>query len=187
MENRRCHIIVDMLNDFISGPMACQNAENAMTHILNYVNLHPEDPLFYVCDTHPAKHCSFVRNGGLWPDHCVRNTRGQEIHLGFYTRVTDPEKRPHLSRIYRKGMDPDKEQYSAVEAVRYDGTLLKDVVDKSVIVSGLATEYCVLETVKDLVAAEFDVQVLLEGLGYVTLKDHKAALETMKTLGVKFV
>ena len=186
-EHSRTHIVVDMLNDFITGSLACQNAENAMTHSINYINLHPHDKVVYVCDTHPVNHCSFTGHGGQWPPHCVVNTSGQEIHLSYYTRVNDPNARPHLMRIFRKGTDPLKEEYSAFNARRSDGTPLQKILTKQVIVSGITTEYCVFETVRELVEAEFDVQVLLEGLAYVNQKDHRAAIENMKSLGVKFV
>ena len=65
-EQSRTHIVVDMLNDFISGSMACQNAENAMTHSINYINMHPGDKVVYICDTHPENHCSFTGCGGQW-------------------------------------------------------------------------------------------------------------------------
>lgn len=185
--NQKTHIVVDMLNDFISGPMACLNAENAMNHGINYITLHPNDKVIYVCDAHPANHCSFTENGGVWPAHCVVNTLGQEIHLSYYTRLNEPTHRPHLTRIFKKGTQADKEEYSAFNAVRADGVRLKDVLTKSVIVSGVATEFCVFETVKDLVEAEFEVQVLLEGLGYVSQKEHRAAIENMKNLGVKLI
>lgn len=186
-EQARTHIVVDMLNDFISGTMACQNAENAMIHSINYINTHPDDKVVYVCDTHPVNHCSFTGHGGQWPPHCVVNTSGGEIHLSYYTRVNDPNMRPHLMRIFRKGTDTGKEEYSGFNAARSDGTLLHKVLTKQVIVSGIATEFCVYETVKNLVEAEFDVQVLLEGLAYVNQKDHRAAIENMKSLGVKFI
>ncbi len=186
-ENTRTHIVVDMLNDFISGTMACLNAENALLHSINYINTQVADKVVYVCDTHPTNHCSFSSQGGLWPAHCVVNTPGHEIHLSYYTRINDPNKRPHLTRIFRKGTSPVKVEYSGCQAVRSDGTPLNEILTKRVIVSGIATEYCILETVKDLVQAGYQVQVLLEGLGYVNGKDHRAAVEEMKSLGVKFI
>lgn len=186
-EHNVIHIVVDMLNDFISGTMACLNAENALTHSIDYINRHPDHKVVYVCDTHPVNHCSFIGHGGQWPPHCVVNTPGHEIHLSYYTRLTDPNKRPHLKRIFRKGTSPTKEEYSGFQAVRSDGTRLHEVLPQQVVVSGIATEYCILETVKDLVETGHQVQVLLEGLGYVNQKDHRAAVEHMKSLGVKFV
>lgn len=183
----RYHLVVDMLNDFISGPMACTNAENAMNHIITYINAHPEDGVLYVCDAHPANHCSFVQNGGAWPAHCIKNTRGQEIHLSFYTCTREPRTRPHLMRIFNKGTQANEEQYSGFNAKCTNGDILHKVVGKKIVVSGLATEYCVLNTVKDFLEAGVEVSVLLEGLAYVNVKDHKAALDQMRSLGAKFI
>lgn len=186
-EQNVTHIVVDMLNDFISGTMACLNVENALSHSINYINQHPSHQVVYVCDTHPVNHCSFIEYGGKWPPHCVVNTPGQEIHVSYYTRLNDPNKRPHLKRVFRKGTSPMKEEYSGFGAVRSDGVKLQEVLTKQVVVSGIATEYCILETVKDLVGAGHQVQVVLEGLGYVNQKDHRAAIEHMKSMGVKFI
>ncbi len=189
------HVVIDMLNDFISGPMTCLNAENALNHSVNYINMHPADAVLYVCDAHPANHCSFTCNGGQWPVHCVKNTLGQEIHLAYYTRINEPSLRPHFMRIFGKGQDPDEEQYSGFNARCADGKYLYEAIpkgmnneDKTVVVlSGTATEYCVQATAKDLVEAGYDVQVVLEALAYVNLKDHRAAVENMKSIGIKFI
>ena len=73
-----------MLNDFISGALACLNTENAVKHTIDYINANPEDKVIYVCDNHPISHISFARNGGLWPNHCVEGTFGGCIHAGFF-------------------------------------------------------------------------------------------------------
>lgn len=181
------HIVVDMLNDFITGPLACVNAENAMNHAIEYISNHPYDRVLYVCDAHPARHCSFVTEGGEWPVHAVKNTRGQEIHLSYYTRFSQPAQRPHRLRIFEKGRKADEEQYSAFLAKNSNGDVLKDVLSKHVLISGCATEYCVMQTALDLFEAGFDVSILVDGLAYVNVKDHKACLEKMKSLGIKMI
>lgn len=194
-DRQHYHVVVDMLNDFISGSMACLNAENALSHSVNYINMHPTDKVLYVCDAHPANHCSFTRNGGQWPVHCVKNTMGQEIHLAYYTRVIEPSMRPHLMRIFDKGDNPAIEEYSGFNARCANGKKLSEVIpmgmngeDKTVVViSGLATEYCIQATAKDFLEAGYDVQIVLEALGCVNQKDHRAAIENMKSLGIKFV
>lgn len=188
MADKSCtHIVIDMLADFIYGTMACQNAENAMLHSIAYINAHQQDRIYYVCDCHPKNHCSFISQGGEWPEHCVKNSRGQEIHLSYYTKFVLPALRPHRTRIFLKGCKPEQEEYSGYNAVNSDGIVLHDVLSHNVIVSGIATEYCVLNTVSDLLEAGYDVQVLEDGLGYVDLKEHKVAIEKMRSLGAKII
>jgi Amidases related to nicotinamidase len=82
---KQVHIIVDMLNDFITGSLACNNAEEAVKQTVDYINKHKDMDVFYICDSHPKTHCSFTENGGTWPNHCVKGSFGGEIHELFYS------------------------------------------------------------------------------------------------------
>ena len=110
-EGRRIHLIIDVLNDFISGSLACNHAQEAIVEIVNRINTHREEEVIYICDTHPANHCSFIEQGGSWPPHCVRQSFGREIDLSFYTRVEQPAQRPRISEnIFEKGTHPNQEE-----------------------------------------------------------------------------
>lgn len=187
MTDKCTHLVIDMLNDFIYGSMACLNAENALMHSIAYINAHIGDEVCFACDAHPKNHCSFIGFGGQWPEHCVVNTRGQEIHEAYYTKTAVPSLRPSLSRIFNKGCNPEQEQYSAFDATNADGVFLHDVLTRHVVVSGIATEFCVLETVTDLLKAGFAVRVLEKGLAYVDFEGHKAALEKMRERGAELI
>lgn len=174
------HIVVDMLYDFIVGSMACGNAENAVAEVIKYINAHPDEKVVYVCDSHPADHSSFVNEGGIWPSHCVQGTRGAEIHKSFYTDVINPANRPDENRnIFRKGRTRDEEQYSGFESVNINELLLKDCVGKDLIISGIATEYCVKNTLLEFLNAGSNIELLVNGLGYVDKNGH---VETLKEL-----
>jgi len=186
-ENRHTHIVIDVLNDFISGSMACQHTEEAIAKIIERINAHPDEEVLYVCDAHPANHCSFVSQGGIWPVHCIKSSFGQAIDLSFYTRIQRSHQRPRISEnIFEKGSTADQEEYSGYFAACRSGKILKDMLvpGQAVIVSGIATEFCVLETVKDLMQDGHQVEVLQEGLAYVTLEGHREALAQMGEMGV---
>ena len=174
------HIVVDMLYDFIDGSMACGNAENAVAEVIKYINAHPDEKVVYVCDSHPSDHSSFVNEGGIWPSHCVQGTRGAEIHKSFYTDVINPSNRPDENRnIFRKGRTRNEEQYSGFESVNINEVLLKDCVGKDLIISGIATEYCVKNTLLEFLNAGSNIELLVNGLGYVDKNGH---VETLKEL-----
>ncbi|MCL2502887.1 MAG: isochorismatase family protein [Bacteroidales bacterium] len=184
----RIHLIVDMLNDFISGSMACNHAREAISKIIDRINAYPQEEVVYICDSHPSNHCSFAEQGGPWPPHCVKHSFGQQIDLAFYTRVEHPHLRPRISEnIFEKGWAADREEYSGYQAIGPNGKKLSEFLlpGQPVIISGIATEYCVLESAKDLLANGHPVEVLQDGLGYVTMDGHKQALSQMKELGVK--
>jgi nicotinamidase/pyrazinamidase len=54
-----------------------------------------------------------------------------------------------------------------------------------VVLCGIATEYCVLNTAEDLLKAGFKVTVLRDCLACVEEKGHYEALEAMKAEGIR--
>lgn len=185
------HIVVDVLNDFISGSMTCHHAQEALTKIIEHVNSLPQEEVLYVCDAHPVNHCSFMDQGGPWPTHCVKHTFGQAIDLALYTRIQRPHQRPRISEnIFEKGRFADLEEYSGCHAVcHHSGKTLREMLNRhqTIIISGIATEFCVFETVSELIKDGFQVEVLQEGLAYVSLEGHKQALVQMREMGVRVV
>ena len=175
------HLVVDMLYDFIDGSLACRNAEEAVKEVIKYINAHPEQEVIYIADCHPADHSSFAEFGGIWPSHCVAGTHGGEIHNAFYTDVVNVANRPDPDRnVFRKGCKQDEEQYSGFEAVNSNGVVLKNYANKDVVVSGIATEYCVKNTVEEFLNSGRNIELLLEGLAYVDFEGHKKTIEELE-------
>lgn len=155
-------IIVDPQNDFISGSLAVDGAEEKIRSLANYLNDCPGlfDKIYVTMDTHPTNHCSFIENGGIWPSHCVQNTSGWDIPEYLDKVLFDFD-----TNFYKKGTDPYKEEYSIFENEN-DGSYLKiDLVEDlkestEVYVCGIAGDYCVLETLKGLVRFSDNITVL---------------------------
>jgi nicotinamidase/pyrazinamidase len=131
-------------------------------------------------DWHPPHHVSFAERGGQWPPHCVQGTRGAEFHPAL-------DRKP-IARVFSKGQDPDRDAYSA-----FDGTDLAEWLHdrgvESLVVGGLATDYCVRASVLDALAAGFSVRVLEDGVGAVDVEpgDGTRALEEMRERGAQVV
>lgn len=188
-------IIVDMLNDFIDGSMACLNAKEAVNETAAFIDgkTAPESgqddenailgqfPILFICDHHPADHCSFIENGGQWPAHCVTGTRGSAIH----DKLT-----PYVSEelTFYKGCDKNQEQYSGWEGMNKAGQSVEEVLDlldiSEVYVCGIATEYCVKATAEDLFKAGKKVTVIKDALGYVDRDGHIQAMDEMRNEGI---
>jgi nicotinamidase-related amidase len=187
------HVVVDMLYDFIDGSLACNNSVKAVKKTIEYINSNPGQRVIYVCDSHPANHCSFVEQGGEWPPHCVQGTKGQLIHNLFYQRLNDPESLPFGGNVFKKGCSETKEQYSGFDAVNKDGLSVGDFIDKfyedkevekSVVLSGIATEFCIKESSLDLLKNGYKVFVNKDALGYVTPEGHAGTLKILEDKGV---
>ncbi len=189
------HIVVDMLYDFIDGSLACINAEEAVRESVDYINANPSQRVIYVCDSHPADHCSFVANGGIWPPHCIAGTKGGSVHSDFYQKITNETQRPSDKNIFRKGQSSSTEQYSGFQAINKDRERIGENLsgtfkggDKPVaVVSGIATEFCINETVSDLLKEGLKVYILKKGLGYVDYKNHLKTLKELKIKGANLI
>jgi nicotinamidase-related amidase len=182
--NHKAHIVVDMLYDFIDGTMACHNAFEALNQSIKFINENPEIRVLYVTDSHPEDHCSFIEYGGKWPSHCVKGTRGQKIHDNYSSMVVKAQNRPSTSNTLRKGENKELEQYSGIDGKNQQGkrleTILKEQEIIEVFVSGVATEYCIRETVTDLHKYGFKVNLLNRALAYVDPDGHKKTIEELK-------
>ncbi len=179
-------IVVDCQYDFIDGSLACENAESAVKRIIQYINDN-DLRVFYSMDWHSRYNRSFKVNGGIWPEHCVQGERGARIHEDFFKLVEKDEARPSDENVFYKGMDDEIEEYSAYEARNEHQAVLGDSLEDEVIVAGIASEFCVRETVLALLQDGHRVGILKEGLGYVDSEEHLKNLEDLKSRGAQII
>ena len=176
-------VVVDELYDFITGgSLACVHSEEAVAATKALLEKKPGWPVLFICDHHPANHSSFVEQGGPWPPHCVAGTRGGEIHEDLLPFVQE-------ELIFFKGCDPAVEQYSGFDGRNSAGQSLNEVLQllgtEVVYVVGIATEYCVRNTAKDLLKAGFKVTILQDCLGWVDEEGHKNTLPELAREGIR--
>lgn len=162
-------MVVDLQNDFIDGSLAVPGADAIVPEVKALVGDY--DRVIFTLDWHPGNHCSFKEQGGPWPAHCVSGSDGAQIAPGVLAAV--PEGR---FAFLMKGEDAEREEYGAFSgaAYEYEG-LLSDAAQ--VDVCGIAAEYCVLETVKNLVRLAGDY-----GFGLSVLLHATASFSHHETL-----
>lgn len=177
--NRKTILVIDCVYDFIDGSLACLNAEEAVQYIIRYINNHPTDQVIYIREVHPSNHCSFKDQGGIWPSHAVEGTRGSQLHQDFFSKIEVSTNRPNESNTFIKGQNPQLEQYSGYEGITKQGQTLSQALTQDITVMGIATEYCVLNTLNDLANQGLSIKVLEQGLGYVTLEGHKQTIKEL--------
>ena len=178
-------LVVDCQYDFIDGTLACGHSEEAVKNIINFINSNPDAKVFYSADNHSPKHCSYIPNGGTWPIHCQAGTHGAKIHEAFYTDIKNPAQRPNDETIYYKGENDDVEEYSAFEAKNKSGRKLCDVISPEVIVCGIASEFCVRESVLALMKSGRKVEIPVDMLAWVDETGHKKNIAELSEMGVK--
>jgi nicotinamidase/pyrazinamidase len=170
-------VIVDFQNDFTPGG-ALAVAEGDL--IAERVNELAADPRFALVvatrDWHPADHGSFEGQGGQWPEHCVQDTEGAQLHPSLEHELV------HV--IVDKGHNPETEGYSGFEDTDLLKLLREHEID-SVTVVGLATDYCVKNTALDALRHGFKVAVDLEGVRGVDVNegDSEQAIAELRQAG----
>lgn len=174
-------IVVDVQNDFLPGGNLAVPQGNAVVPVLNrYLEkFHAQSlPIFATRDWHPDKHCSFKQQGGIWPPHCVADTPGAALASEL--------KLPPETIIISKAMSLDKDAYSGFEGTDLAQRLRQAGVTR-LFIGGLATDYCVLNTVKDALKAKFEVVLLKDAVRAVNVQvdDGKKAEQEMLRLGAK--
>src|SRR5204863_7332598 len=129
----------------------------------------------------------FVTDGGSWPVHCVAGTPGAAFHPDLV--VDGP--------VVRKGANGE-DGYSGFTmrdpttgetmSTELEG-LLRDRGIGRVVVTGLATDYCVKATALDAQRLGFDTEVLRDAVRAVDLTpgDGDRALAEMEAAGVELL
>lgn len=172
-------VIVDVQNDFLPGGALPVPRGDEVVSVLNgYIRLFGEKglPVVATRDWHPPDHSSFREQGGPWPAHCVQGTRGAE----FAPELELPED----VIIVSKATHPEEEAYSGFQGTDLDGRL-KDLGIRRLFVGGLATDYCVLSTVRDALSLGYQVCLLKDAIRAVDVRpgDGQRAEEEMVRQG----
>ncbi|MBW2027779.1 MAG: nicotinamidase [Deltaproteobacteria bacterium] len=174
-------IIVDVQNDFLpGGALGVPKGDEIVPVINRYLEalVGKDIPVFATRDWHPEKHCSFKEQGGPWPPHCVASTRGAEFAPGLFL--------PDSTTIISKGTDVDRDAYSGFQGTDLDHRF-KSLNIRRLFIGGLATDYCVLSTVKDALRRGYEVMLLQDAIRAVDVKpgDGDRAIDEMIRLGAK--
>ncbi len=184
-------IVVDVQNDFADpeGSLSVTGGGD----VVPLINAEIADAqrqgahIVYTADWHPPSTPHFAKDGGIWPVHCVGDTWGAAFHPDLV--VAGP--------IVRKGTDghdgysgfstrdPSTDEASPTELA----SLLRDAGVTTLVVAGLATDYCVRSTALDGLTQGFSVTVLTDAVRAVDLQpgDGERALAEIAAAGVSLV
>jgi nicotinamidase/pyrazinamidase len=183
-------LVVDFQNDFVPGGALPVPEGDEIAQPLNRL-LDSFDLVIATRDWHPPGHGSFegvtvdpsrwrgTDPPSIWPLHCLHGTPGAELHPNL-----DQSK---LDVVIDKGQDPNSAGYSAFQETKLGDLLRQRGVDR-LYVGGLATDYCVKNSVLDARSQGFDVVVIEDAIRGVDVQpgDSKRAVEEMQEAGAVF-
>ncbi|MGK4331838.1 bifunctional nicotinamidase/pyrazinamidase [Lonsdalea quercina] len=197
---KKALLLIDLQNDFCPGGALAINEGDSVIPVANRAISACRDAQIAVVaslDWHPADHRSFAANSGTtigelgmldglpqvwWPVHCVAGEPGAEFHPALNQQAID--------WVVHKGTASDIDSYSAFfdnghrVKTELDDWLRAHQID-SLVIMGLATDYCVKYSVLDALALGYRTEVLMDGCRGVNLQpaDSEKALEEMQAQG----
>jgi nicotinamidase/pyrazinamidase len=195
--NQDVLVVVDIQNDFCPGGSLSVPRGHEVVPIINHLAKHFSHVVL-TQDWHPPDHMSFasaypgkkpydtiiVDYGQqiLWPDHCVRATRGAEFHKDLHI--------PHAALVLRKGIHRKIDSYSTFyENDRKTPTGLVGYLRERgfgrVFLAGLAFDFCVRYSAEDAKREGFEVAVVEDACRDIDVDGSMdAARESLGKLGV---
>lgn len=198
-------LLVDLQPDFFpGGALAVKNGDEILPGIEKLMKSRRFDIQIATQDWHPPDHISFasqhegkkpfgtaVYHGHeqiLWPDHCVRNTPGAQLHPALPW--------VEAGAIIRKGMPSDADSYSgfrnnwnaAGERPRTGlAGYLRDRGISIVFLCGLARDVCVLWTALDAAESSLETVFIWDLTRAVNPESDPQTRTTLQEHNVKIV
>jgi nicotinamidase/pyrazinamidase len=185
-------IVVDVQNDFADpdGSLSVAGGHEIIPEANREIGLAREAgaTVVYTQDWHPEHTPHFEQDGGIWPVHCVQDTWGAAFHPSL--DVTG-------GQTVRKGAD-GRDGYSGFsvrdpQSGDIDDTVLHEMLQSAgierLVIAGLATDYCVVETVLDARVRGYPVEVINDAIAAVDLMSGNGdrAISRMRASGARLV
>src|SRR5512135_2518391 len=173
--HRAALLVVDVQKDFCAGgALPVPNADRVVSAMNRYIDeaVARGMAVYASRDWHPPLSHHFKPYGGPWPVHCVKDTDGARFH---------PDIRlPATAIVLTKDEDVTSPGYSAFEGRTPEGwPFLDDLRARGIgrlYVGGLATDYCVKQSVMDALSAGLGVTLLEDAIAGIDPEDSARAI-----------
>ncbi len=190
-------IVIDVQNDFCPGGALAVAGGDEVVPVINTL-MQNYDSVVFTQDWHPSDHVSFAANHEdaepfssidlqygaqtLWPVHCVQGSAGADFHADLDTG--------RAQMVVRKGFRAGIDSYSAFfendrqTVTGLHGYLVNRGIS-SVVLTGLATDYCVAWSALDAARLGLDTTVVLGACRAIDLEGSLAKqIDAMRHAGV---
>jgi nicotinamidase/pyrazinamidase len=174
-DERAALIVADIQNDFAdpSGSLAVRGGDRIVPRVNEEIRTATAGGAAIVLtqDWHPESTPHFAKDGGIWPVHCVAGTWGSQLYPAL-------EVSPESPRV-RKGSNGEdgysgftmRDPLSGEEIPTKLDSLLRDRGVETVVICGLATDYCVRATALDALRLGYETTVLGDAIAAVELQE----------------
>jgi len=183
-------LVVDVQNDFAdpSGSLSVAGGDRIVPTVNREIEMATANGAIVIAtqDWHPPSTPHFAKDGGPWPVHCVAGTWGAELHPALALPGDAPRVRKGANGEDGYSGFTMRDPVSGATIPTELEDLLRDAGVQDVVVTGLATDYCVKATALDAVRLGFGTAVLADAVAAVDVEpgDGGRAIEEMQAAGV---
>ena len=166
-------IICKCQSDFIAGTMYKKSTKNILPKIKDYIKEHKKEisQVIFTVDWHPYNHCSFKRNGGTLPQHCIQDTPGACIEpklLKYVQSLNIPYQVDRLSAFEELEEDGAFNEIEliqdAVGSRYYFDSIIEANADDNFVICGLNGDCDIINTIKNMLNAQIEPSILIQGI-----------------------
>lgn len=157
-------IVVDMLNDFVTGALGCERGQAIVPDLKILIDSARDHriPVIYANDSHLK---GIDHELKLWGDHAIRGTEGAEVI-------------PELTPAEQDYVVP-KRRYSGFYQTDME-MLLQELGVDTVIITGLHAHMCCRHTAADAYYRGYDIVVPRQTTNSFTEEDYQGGLKYLK-------
>ena len=157
-------VVIDMLNDFVSGSLKCDRAQRILGPLQNLLESARSKgvPVIYSNDCHYPGIDNELK---LWGEHAIKGTEGAEV-----IKELKPQKRDFII---------PKRRYSGFFQTDMH-LLLRELGVDTLIMTGLHANMCVRHTAADAFSWGFQIIVPTDGTEAFTEEDYQGGLAYLK-------
>src|SRR4030067_1071778 len=158
-------LVVDMLNDFVSGKLKCDRAQRIIPNLrkLAATARKVDVPVIY-CNDSPLKSDFELK---VWGEHAMRGTKGAEVI---------PELKPE-----KGDYDVPKRTYSCFFETELD-TILRAHDAREIVITGLHTNICDRHTTADAFFRGYTPIIPDDGVDAMDEQSHLQGLDYLKNI-----
>jgi len=169
--DRPAIILVDMLNDFVTGKLKIERGKTVIVPLQRLVAAARLNnvPVIYSNDAHYPQDVEVVRK---WGNHAIKGTKGAEVI---------PELKPEEGKDYIV----EKRTYSGFFETGLDPllrSLYKGEGVKTVVLGGLHTHMCVRHTAADAFFRGYHIIIAKDGVEAFTQEDQEQGLKYLENV-----
>lgn len=158
-------IVVDMLNDFVYGKLACERALDTIPNLKKLIDAARKSgrPVVFANDAHLPSDPEM----GLWGEHAMRGTKEAEV-------ISELQPEPQDYQL-------EKRNYSGFFETGLE-LLLRTLNVDTIIITGLHTHMCCRHTAADAFMRGFRVVAAEDCLNAFTEEDHRSGIDYLKNV-----